>query len=436
MIFSEQFPHKRTSILFFITFCFLFSLLFSGCGNNAMGYGVVLLSPSPQDVSTGLTVKLLNESDLNETYEISPVDSNERFQLDTWRIKVFEEQKAAEDWAAEYQEYVNIFARNLRDGLAVREEPSIQANRVYKLRPDQEIKIIEKSDKQETIGGHDGSWYKVLTKDGVQGYCFDYYLEIFDSTVAPEEQKGPDLSAIKEMLQREYRPESFQQMIDNRQIRLDRLTSEYGLFADMENQEISIVLQNKRYSFDFSTIKKTGDSRYLFMPDELELIVRGEDTLQAVFTDDDLTYDPVFVYIEQSKIEEVREAEMQRREEQFAKILDQGPVYTSSAYGNIRFMEGKRFDWQDLDRLVPGFIPNSAYREGTVSFDHFLADSLRGSYSGVLSLRFDQSPQNPIRFLYSLEGNSLKLEYIPEKNIRDSVVLQRSNTPLIMVFFN
>jgi len=411
------------------------TLLFSSCSGGAIGYGVVLLSPDTNAIKTGALVEIKEESDINDTYTIGYPDSQETYEIDRWRVEAFEERSAAASRAEEYEQFKNLFARNLRDGLAIREQPDISANRAYKLRKDQELKIIERTDKQEQIGGHEGTWYQVMTKDGTQGYSFDYYLNVFDITAKPEEQQGPDLTLLRKTLQKSFYPESFKEMQEKQHIDLERFSTEYGLFNDMDNQSIAIRLYNMTYSFEYDEIKRINEKRYSFIPSELEIIVRSEDSVQAIFSKEDKTYDPTFIHMTNEEIAEIREMEQERRAALYDELVNSGPLFNSNAYGEIEFMEDRQFVWRRLERLVPSIVPYSSYRDGVVSMDYFLSEDLRSDYTGVLAFEFDQDPLTPIFFLYTLEENALRLEYIPKRNIEEKVVQQRSSSRLIMAFF-
>lgn len=433
MSFTEKTIAKNRTLLIMCTVAFL-PLLFFSCGAGTIGYGVILMSPDQQDLQTGTVVRILKESDIHDTYTVEATDGGE-YELDRWRISIFKEQSSAENYARAYTEYVPLYARNLRDGLAVREEPDITSNRVYKMRLGQEIKILRKTNVSEQIGDHQGYWYQVLTKDGIRGYCFDAYLEIFDITAQVEKPEGPDITPLTDALQKTYRPETFRNMIDSGQIFLDRFTREYGLFTNLEENRVQIRLFENSYSFTYSEIRPVSTSRYQLAPTGLEIILRGENTVQVVFTVNDKTYDPVFIYLDDEKIEEVRSQEMERRAELMETLISNGPLYTSSAYGSIRFLEGGGFTWERLDRLVPSIIPGTDFSEGRVTFDHFISPKLNSPYDGVLALRFQQAPAKPVLFLYDLENSSLKLEYVPERSVENRVVQQSSGSPLIMAFF-
>lgn len=413
----------------------VFSSLIFSCSGGKLGYGVVLLSPDTNALETGALVEIREKSEISNTYTVRPPESEQSFEIDTWRVQLFEKKDAARERAAEYDQYEHLYARSMRDGLAIREEPDINSPRAYKMRKNQEIKILAKTDVEEEIGGNPGAWYHVLTKDGVPGYSFDYYLKIFDITAAPEEQAGPDLEPIKAALDRTYRPEDFKAMEEDRQIDLQKFDTEYGIFSNLEEQTIQIRQYSKDYTFEYEDIRRINDRRYAFVPADLEIIIRDDDSIQAVFEVDDNTYDPVFVYYEEEKIQEIRETEQERRDELYTRLMENGPLFTSNAYGEIEIKENREFSWLNQDRLVPSIIPGVTYESGTISFDHFLSKDISSDYTGVLAFRFEQAKNEPVIFLYSLEGNALKLEYIPDRHVDEKVVRERSSSRLIMAFF-
>jgi len=434
MKFIENYILKSGRI-YCVTAVLLFTFSILSCGKGSIGYGVVLISPEPRSLQTGVLVEVLDQSAINETYSVALIGEKQQYEIDQWRIELFETRESAEAWAEGYAESVNLYARNLRDGLAIRENPDISSNRVYKMRADQEVKILEKSAVSETIGDHEGHWYKVITMDGVQGYCFDYYLKIYDVTAEVRQDEGLDLTQLNEALSRVYRPEVFRSMMDSGQIFLDRFTSDFGLFADPEARIINIYLFEKSYTFEYSEVKQSGESRYILLPADAEIILKSEDTVQMVFTEDDITYDPVFVFLEDETIQEIRESEVERRENLFTRLVENGPAYNSTAYGRINFTEGNLFTWEQLDRLVPSIIPNPEYSRGTVSFDYFISPEIESGYDGALAFRFEQAPSEPLVLLYDLENSSIRLEYVPERLIEKRIVGQRSTSPLIMAFF-
>ena len=131
--------------------------------------------------------------------------------------------------------------------------------------------------------------------------------------------------------------------------------------------------------------------------------------------------------------EEIIQQENDRRDTLFSKILALSSSYYSSNYGQLQFLSGGHFLWSGYQLLSPSVIPSGSGSSGLVSFEYFLGNSLKDSYDGVISFNFESS-QKKVSFLYRLEENGIRLEEIPESNIRNNVVQNRKISPLILFF--
>ncbi|MCK5672591.1 MAG: SH3 domain-containing protein, partial [Spirochaetales bacterium] len=151
---------------------FIIILIFTSCSKKFLGYGTILWAPDEVLLSTGQNVTVISESELADVYLITNDSSNEPVQIDRWRVSFFEDQIQAEENSLAISKYKNIYARNLKDGLLIREEPDINSNRAYKMRKNQILKVYGRTADISTIGQYEGYWYKVITEDGVKGYCF------------------------------------------------------------------------------------------------------------------------------------------------------------------------------------------------------------------------------------------------------------------------
>ncbi len=406
----------------------------TSCGFGPIGYGVMLLSPNGDVVTTGAVVEVEEKSSLNETYTIAASDGSELVEIDMWRVAFFDKREKAEDYAEAYEEYVDIYAKNTRDGLAVREKPDVSSPRVYKMRKGQEVKILDREEEQVTVGSQSGYWYEVLTKDGAQGYCFDPYLKIYDIDAAPVEDEAPDLSRVREVLERTYRPVDFELMQEKGHIKLDKFSEDYGFFPYPEEKRLEVKTFDYSHSFEYEEIEKQSERSYLFSGSGVELRIDDEKHITLIYTKEDRNYSPGFVLVE--NIEEIREKEMERRRGLLEELVERGPSYHSSAYGTIRFSENGSFTWERFERLVPRIIPQSSRGRGDIRFDHFVGSEVGGAYKGAFSLDFTGTDGKPPVFLYALDGGKLTLEYVSERNIENRVVLQRNASPLIMAFFS
>lgn len=75
--------------------------------------------------------------------------------------------------------------------LRVREEPVNNATVLAHIRMNAVVEIIAKSDKEETVDEQTGYWYRV-NYEGLKGWVFGTYIEIFDSKSKAEKfaEKG------------------------------------------------------------------------------------------------------------------------------------------------------------------------------------------------------------------------------------------------------
>jgi hypothetical protein len=126
--------------------------------------------------------------------------------------------------------------------------------------------------------------------------------------------------------------------------------------------------------------------------------------------------------------------ESARRERLYNAIYSQGPAFTSNNYGTIAFLPNGRFSWTGFSLLVPQVIPAGAQQRGTVAMDLFLAPSLAERYTGAFSLRF-AGEAAPARFMYTLDSQGFRLEFVPEASVEESLVRGRANSPTVLYFF-
>lgn len=417
----------------------LFTLIFSACGGGAEGYGVVLLSPNEDVVDHGTFVTVEKSSSISETYTITIPEESGSFEIDMWRVAFFDKKSGASKYADSYAQYRNLFAKNLRDGLAIRQKPDVTSPRLYKLRKGQNVKILDKIEEEVEVGSHTGHWYEVLTRDGVSGYSFDHYLEIYDADAAPVEDDTPDMRKIREILSRTYRPVDYEKMKENGRIDLSRFTEDYGFFPDPEEKRFRVRTFTYTHTFTYDEIEKQSESNYLFKGAGVELRTDDENHITLIYSREDQNYSPGFTLIEE--IEEIRKKEIERREELMRELVEGGPSYHSSAYGTILFNEDGTFEWQRFDRLVPRIISSPDYSGGMVRFNHFVGPDIENEYTGAFALNFESAANEapageeaPV-FLYSLSEEKLTIEYVSAKNIEKKLVKRRNASPLIMVFF-
>jgi hypothetical protein len=403
------------------------------CGPRSLGYGVVLWSPDDSFVANGEVIPVSQESSLRDTYTLAPEGREREMEIAKWRIRFFRREGDAEDFAERYAPYAEVLASARINGLPVRSEPNNRVEWIYRLADGERVKVLNRQDEASDLGGLRGYWYQVLTNEGFQGYVFDAQLDIFragEEPTATEEEADPTLQRF---LATTWRPEYFQEMVENNTVDLSRFRPDYGLFPNPEDQTVSVVLPKVTASFEYTGILKVASNRYVFQGTTLQLTVRRENLVTVQYSYNGAEQSRVFTVFDQD-IQEIIDNELERRAALYEQFLD-AEVLESGAYGTIRFEPDRRFQWTGYTRLVPVAIPTAAGGQGSVEFSRFLADRFRGNYDGVISFQFAGTPQDVFtHFLFSFRADGVQFVYAPESTIQDRVVLEQSMSPLIVYF--
>lgn len=408
--------------------------LFLSCGPKNIGYGVVVWSPEEQLVPTGSLVPVYEDSSIRDVYVIGTEgDSESLYEMPRSRVAFFNKEKDAESFAADYARYKVLYAITLKDGLAIRSEADELSERVYKLREGQVIKVLEMLEPSTRVGDYEDHWYKVMTEEGISGYCFGHNIEVYDYTERDDEvaveSKDPKLEAF---MSRVYRPAYYKDMLDEGRIDLERFTTHFGVFPNPEARRIRIVLPENTYTVEYESIKKTGGDRYDFTGSSLNLITNTMNKVVLSFSGNNKDAGGTYHYID--GIEDLRTAEQERRETLKLRFSELGTL-RSAAYGTISFTEDGTFTWEGYERLIPSIIPGDAGVSGILGFNRFLSSGLKADYDGALTLRFDTPAETELCFLYSFREGGLRLVYVPDEDI-DQAVISRENPSPIVLFFS
>lgn len=416
-----------------LTGFFIVILTFTSCSQKILGYGTILWAPDGSLFPTGQTVTIISESELADVYLINDGSGEESVQIERWRVEFFEDKPLAEEKSKTTLEYKTIFARNLKDGLLIREEPSITSQRVYKMRKNQTIKVFDKIAAISTVGQYEGFWYQVITEDGTIGYCFDHYLDIYDSSVKPEEKVNPADVLIDAAFTKNYHPSSFIKMIKNAAIDLKLFRPQIGFFPDLENRSLRIVTSAYSISVYWNSLSLIDKRSFELGESGVEVTVLSDTKLQVSYYYDDEKVITNYVVIE--SIEDIIIAETERRETLYNSLLEEGTSFSSNAYGNIRIQFDGNFAWSNYNRLVPQIIPDGSDGTGKIRFNKFLSSELKDEYTGIISFNFRYGDRLiPINFLYTLVDKKLRLTYVPENDIIENIVKKKSISPIVIAF--
>lgn len=417
----------------YLVIMILVSLLSVSCGKKYIGYGVLLWSPNEEILQTGATLPIISESKLNDTYTVQKSDSKEQIELPKWRLDVFETEEEAGKNGETVAQYKTIFAHNLKDGLLIRETPDVTSNRVYKMKRGQIIKIIGRTDKMAEVGQYTGFWYKVLTEDGIKGYCFDHYLDIFDSSIPPEKQVNPAEVLMRKAFSQNYHPASFTTMLKHSSIILSYFKPEIGIFPDIENKSIKVTTNSFTKTFSWDELVLIDKRTFELGDSGFEISVISDNHIRVVYPYEGTKMRGDYYVID--NMDEIIAAEMDRREELYQQLMNETKPYESSAYGSITFFGGRDFRWQNYERLVPQIIPQDAGETGKISFDTFISPDIETDSDGVLTFIFNSGTgKEYIYFLYTLSEGKLKLTYIPSTYISEHLVKRVTSSPLILAF--
>ncbi len=414
-----------------ITVIILALFITTSCGGRPVGWGVLYIEDTDNDIASGTVVPVYQESEIRDVYTVGIENSGNQIEIDRWKLSFHEKQADAEAYSATYSEYADIYALTKKNGLSIRQDSSIHSERVYKLRLGQTVKIIGRTDDTENIAGHDGYWYIVLTEDGNSGYCFDMNLDIYD-------RKAGDVSAVNVLddpdlnlfLTTPFRPEYFRDMIRDNLIDLSRFRTSYGIFAFPEENKVTLATEDHNKLFEYTGITQNSSGRFIFEGTSLQVEVRSEHRIAVYYSINKQEY--AYQMVRLDNMEELIESELERRDLIFQQLAQLGTV-SSSAYGRISFGENEDFTWDNNKRLIPNVIPESAHNNGSLLLTYLPGLALRNDYDGVLSFVFDGVPgRGRVNFLFKLSDLGIKLVYVSSEDIEKNIVERESPSPLVI----
>jgi hypothetical protein len=360
-------------------------------------------------------------------------------------LELAKNQKAAEKRAMDFQEYARTYAETLQDGLPVRDQPENNSRRVYRLKIGEIVKVLSKAEGVSAISTTGaplpGDWLLVLTENGATGYCFSYRLRLFEHEAGPlvQEKRTIDTAGdadLDSMLSRVWYPESYGKMVASGKISIETLSSGWGFDSGAESGTARVFLPNVDLKFPYNQLKKEADRVWSFEGSTLRASLRSESSLVVQFEDQNgQKRSAVFVTLPETA-ENIIKKENERRQALFQAIFANGPSFSSVNFGTITFTAEKRFNWDGAANLPQGMLGESALRSGSVDMGRYLEKALEGSYDGALALVFDtvSGTKDELTFLYSMEPQGLRLEYVPKANLNGLTVTRSDSSSLILYF--
>ncbi|MDR1100379.1 MAG: SH3 domain-containing protein [Treponema sp.] len=424
--------------------------MFSSC--SRLGWGILLWSSEDPPIPSGTILPVYIQSNIDQVWVVGIPENyrNGKKSIDKMEIPLAQFELAggkgkARKRAEEFSRFARTYAETLQDGLPIRENSDNGARRVYRLRIGEIIKVLAQAEGSPPISTSGdplpGEWYEVLTEDGSTGYCFSYRLKLFEHYGGPlaaaqteqEEIVDPDL---ENLLAKTWSPESYGAMLNNRRINLEDLSRHWRFDPGQETGIARIYTPPVDLTFSYTAIRPAGARTWRFEGSPLRMSLRSDTSLAVLYTESGGAQRTLLFTALPIAVDDLIIQESARRENLFLNIYGQGPAFTSNNYGTISFTETGEFYWTSFTLLVPQVIPRDLPGSGTIDMDLFLSSSLQDRYNGAFTLRFNR-PDTPaiVRFMYTLDSQGFRLEYVPETGVEGLVVSRRAPSPMVLYFF-
>ena len=178
----------------------------------------------------------------------------EKIEVPLWQLTEPGKYKDVLKRVPKYQECARTYAKVKIDGLPCRAEAVNTSKQVYRFRKGEIIKILYKGKGQIPMSGSKplpGDWYRILTENGTQGWCFSYSLELFQTD---ENGNMPQNQTVDEevdedkyfptILNKNWYPDSFKTLIDAGNIDLTTLNASYFFRIDIETEKVILNLSD------------------------------------------------------------------------------------------------------------------------------------------------------------------------------------------------
>ena len=434
--------------------------VFSSCGKN-LGYSVLLWSNSEHEIADGTLLKVHIKSNISQVYVVSIPGSKEKFEIPLWQATEPESKSKALKQQKRFSEFEHTYATVKLDGLPIRADAVNTSKQVYRLREGEIIRCLYRGAGAAVTNGKgnmEGEWLRVLTETGTYGWCFSHNLAIFKaegfdvasanekSSIKMDDLKGTvngDTAIIRSLIEKRWYPESFASMIKVGRIDVNRMNPSFGFTFGINIEENAdsvfagtavLNTENAGGTWTYTDITKKAEKEYEFKGTNLKMSIRGagSDTMILQYSEKGRPKIETLVALTED-IEKVIENELFRRQTELKRIASAGPVFKSSNYGTIKFNNENSVTWSNYKLLQPSIISSKALGSVTVTLDYFIANSLKSSYDGVITMHFT-GMEDGVNFLYKLTDTGLRLEDASKAPVKDGVVTSRSASPMILFF--
>ena len=432
-----------------LAFCFI---LLSSCKDKVMGYSVLLWNVPEHKLQSGDILPVYIRSNISHVYVVGITNEEDaaakelqKIEIPLWQLTEPVKKAKVGAVAKKYEDCAHSYAFAKVDGLPCRAEPVNTSKQVYRLRKGESIKLLYKGNGQPPMTGGkplEGDWYRILTSNGTQGWCFSYNLNIYQTDENSQQVGGEKLEEedqednyYNSILNKAWYPDSFSSMISSGNIDITKLHPSYNFIIDTKNNKVSLNMSGIHESWDYTGYTKTDDFEYTLNDIPIIIVYKKSVFIVVRYTDESGKPQELNLVTLSEEINSIVAAEKKRRADAYDKVAASTGELSSSSYGHLSFNSDGTFKWTGYKLLVPSIISAGAKNAGTCSVKYAVGKSLKSSYDGVLTFKFEGTTEE-VNFLYKLESDGLRLEDATDATFNGILVTARSSSPLILYFKN
>ncbi|GAB1433119.1 SH3 domain-containing protein [Spirochaetota bacterium] len=418
-------------------------MLFFSCSTKE-GWGLILWPRDDSKLNFGTIAAVHFKSSITKTWAVAVPGSKAKEEVDLWRLELYKTKKKAMEALDSNKENVDLMALALRDGLVMRSKPENTADQVYRLRLDQDVKLLHKVEGAavETGGKElEGDWYLAIAEDGTRGYIFSNQLALYHA----QNEKRPKIDkssvdssvGLSALFDNVWRPDYFNSMVESGIMDLSAYQARYGIFTDPQRLIIRVERPGFSKIYRYESINQLADGTFEIIPGSASFVFTKAGSLlftpsqsevpqealkkirEAEGPDAKLSYE--FVLHDKDVISVIN-AEERKRLAKLADFLAWGDRYESELYGILIITRSGRFTWISYGTLSPYVIPEDAGEVGSISMDLYLSEDSYKLWDGAFSLVFDGPKRPKISFVYKLGDEQLVLGLVPKEAVSMAVV--------------
>lgn len=423
--------HLRHSYIFFFL---LILLAFTGC-NNKMGYFVVAW---PEDFSVMGCADMFpvkSESHLRKTHILN-LGNKKYAEIASFRGFVFRTKKEAKAAQSELWPYKDLFAY-AEAKTPVRETPDVQSARVYILREGQVIKIIGKEQEKAQLSEHlSGYWYKIITDDGIIGYCFDRNLTIYMDDGKGNSTRTVDITMFTDrFFGNQWYPVDYRAVMEEDYPDLDILRDGRCLWGDPEKKEIYLRDGKREHRFKYTEVKQQSHNRILFMGSSVDVTFYPDGRLFVRYSEDGVDKSDSFTTLD-SPLQDFIAEHNDLKNKEYTLLMARVQYFESPDNGKLKFNSDRTFIWTERYEAMAEFIPSANGDKGIVDNRRYVSAKLKKSrgYDGVITLTFSRTAKEMSFIFKRLTNGDLQLIYVPEEAFKGLVLTRVPDNTRILVF--